>query len=177
MRKPVLTGVLFVLCSALFTQVPRLSGQTSSNGTVGGLVEDASKALIPGVGITLTNVQTNVVQKTLTNETGAYAFLSVPPGLYNVTAELLGFKTSVRNGVQVGTAAQVRVNFTLEIGERADRVEVAASSERALLETSPTVGDILPEYRIRQLPMATNNILDLLDILPGFEFGPPGFGG
>jgi Carboxypeptidase regulatory-like domain len=117
------------------------------------------------------------VLKALTNETGAYAFLSVPPGLYNVTAELLGFKTSVRSGVQIGTAAQVRVNFTLEIGERADRVEITASSELALIETSATVGDILPEYRIRQLPMATNNILDLLDILPGFEFGPPGFGG
>src|SRR4029453_2314477 len=144
MRKPVLTGVLFVLCSALFTQVPRLSGQTSSNGTVGGIVEDASKALIPGAGITLTNVQTNVVQKILTNGKGAYPFLGRPPGLYNVAAELFGFKTTVRSGVQVGTAAQVRVNFTLEIGERADRVEGAASSELALLETSATVGDVLP---------------------------------
>jgi hypothetical protein len=177
MRKLLLTGLLLVLCSALLLPVQRASAQTSSNGTLGGLVEDASKALIPGVGITLTNVQTNVVQKTLTNETGAYAFLSVPPGLYNVTAELLGFRTSVRNGVQIGTAAQVRVNFTLEIGERTDRVEITASTELALIETSATVGDILPEYRIRQLPMATNNILDLLDILPGFEFGPPGFGG
>jgi hypothetical protein len=177
MRKSVLTCVMFVLCSALCLQVHGASAQTSSNGTVGGIVEDLSKALIPGASITLTNVQTNIVQKTLTNETGAYTFLSVPPGLYNVTAELLGFKTAVRNGVQLGTAAQVRVNFTLEIGERTDRVEITASSELALLETSASVGDILPEYRIRQLPTATNNILDLLDILPGFEFGPPGFGG
>jgi hypothetical protein len=177
MRKPVFTSVLFVLCSALFLQVQRVPAQTSSNGTVGGIVEDPSKALIPGVGITLTNVQTNIVQKAVTNETGAYSFLSVPPGFYSVIAELPGFKTLVRSGVQIGTAAQVRVNFTLEIGERSDRVEITASSELALLETSASVGDILPEYRIRQLPMATNNILDLLDILPGFEFGPPGFGG
>ena len=177
MQKRAFSSAFFVLCSVVFLQVQWAWAQTSSNGTVGGIVEDASKALIPGVGITLTNVQTNVVQKTLSNETGAYTFLSVPPGLYNVTADLLGFKTAVRSGVQIGTAAQVRVNFTLEIGERSDRVEIVASSEMALLETSATVGDILPEYRIRQLPMATNNILDLLDILPGFEFGPPGFGG
>src|SRR5687767_3550740 len=158
MRKLLLTGAMFVLCNALFLPVQRVSAQTSSNGTLGGLVEDASKALIPGVGITLTNVETNVVQKTLSNETGAYSFLSVPPGLYSVTAELLGFKTAVRSGLQVGTAAQVRVNFSLELGERADRVEVTASSALALLETSASVGDILPEYRIRQLPMATNNI-------------------
>lgn len=177
MQNTVARGGLFLSCSVLLFQVPWASAQTSSNGTVGGIVEDGTKALIPGVGVTLTNVQTNVVQKALTNETGAYAFLSVPPGLYSVAADLLGFKTSVRTGVQVGTAAQIRVNFTLEIGERADTVEITASSELALLESSASVGDILPEYRIRQLPLATNNVLDLLDILPGFEFGPPGFGG
>ena len=67
MRKLLLTGAMFVFCNALFLPVQRVSAQTSSSGTLGGLVEDSSKALIPGVGITLTNVQTNVVQKTLTN--------------------------------------------------------------------------------------------------------------
>jgi len=70
----------------------------TSNGQVGGVVQDPSKALIPGVSVTLRNVDTGVTTTQVTNESGAYNFASVPPGTYQVTGTLPGFKTSVTNG-------------------------------------------------------------------------------
>jgi len=60
------------------------------NTSIGGIVEDASQALIPGVTITATNTQTGVVSTTVTNESGAYNFPAILPGIYKLTASLPG---------------------------------------------------------------------------------------
>ena len=73
----------------------------AQNQQIGGTVEDSSKALIPGVTITLLNTGTGVTSTQITNESGVYTFPSVAAGTYNVTAALPGFKTSVQSGVQV----------------------------------------------------------------------------
>jgi hypothetical protein len=116
--------------TALSCSILALTGNAiaqTSNGQVGGVVQDPSKALIPGVSVTLRNVDTGVTTTQVTNESGAYNFPSVPPGTYQVTGALPGFKTSVTNGVIVGTAAQVRINLTLEIGTIDSKVEVSIS--------------------------------------------------
>src|SRR6187399_2766976 len=111
MKRILLLTVFF--CSIL--SVDNLFGQ-ASNGQVGGTVQDASKALIPGVTVTLTNKATGVADTRLTNEAGAYNFPSVLPGTYTVAASLTGFKTSNADGLVVNTGAQVRWNFNLEVG-------------------------------------------------------------
>src|SRR5205814_705924 len=89
--------------------------QTGS-GQVGGIVQDSTKALVPGVSVTLTNTDTGVVNTQVSNETGAYNFVSVQPGNYKLVAELPGFKQAVANDLKVGPNAQVRWDFTLEVG-------------------------------------------------------------
>src|SRR5437867_12419501 len=89
--------------------------QTGS-GQVGGIVQDSTKALVPGVSVTLTNTDTGVVNTQISNETGAYNFVSVQPGNYKLVAELPGFKQAVANDLKVGPNAQVRWDFTLEVG-------------------------------------------------------------
>jgi carboxypeptidase family protein len=65
----------------------------TSNSTIGGTVGDFTGALIPGVTVTAANIQTGIVNNTLTNESGAYQFASLQPGTYKLTAELPGFRT------------------------------------------------------------------------------------
>ena len=76
------------------------------NTSIGGIVEDASDALIPGVTITATNTQTGVVSTTVTNESGAYNFPAILPGIYKLTASLPGFKPVTYN--EVNLSRQVR---------------------------------------------------------------------
>ena len=95
--------------------LPSLLLSQSSNATVGGTVADATGALIPGVTITATNNATGVVTSVISNEAGAYNIASLLPGRYKVSAALPGFQTQTYSDVQLGNAAQVRLNFTLTV--------------------------------------------------------------
>src|SRR3989475_2896381 len=106
MRKCLYTAI--VLCCVLSTYT---SAQTA-NATVGGIVADATGALIPGVTVTATNTATGIVSTVLTNEAGAYQFASLQPGAYKISAELSGFQIQTFTDVQLGGAQQVRLNFT-----------------------------------------------------------------
>lgn len=141
----------------------------TGNGQLGGIVQDPSNALIPGVSITLTNTGTGITATQISNESGSYNFASVQPGVYTVTASLPGFKTFTATNVQVGTSAQVRVNVNLEVGSVDSKVEVSISQEALLTESSASVGDVLPAQRALDLPVVGNDIIDLVRILPGYR--------
>src|SRR5437660_362429 len=143
-RSPI---ILTLLCLAFSAQ---LFGQ-SSNATLSGTVSDAAKALIPGVTITATNTETGVVSMGVTNETGTYNLPGLLPGLYNVTGELPGFQTQNFTGVRLGNAAQVRLNFTLQVASVNTAVEVTVAADQLLIESTSSVGAVLPEKTLRDL--------------------------
>src|SRR5262247_3026020 len=134
----------------------------TTNATLGGTVSDASRALIPGVTVTATNTQTGIVTTVVTNEAGAYNFPSLQTGVYKVTAELVGFQTQTYTDVTLGVSQQVRLNFTLQVGTQSQSVEVNVAADTLIATTSASVGTVLPEYKVRDLPLASRNILDLV---------------
>src|SRR2546426_10656881 len=161
-----------LLCLTVSTQA---FGQ-SSNAALSGTVSDAAKALIPGVNITATNTETGIVSMGLTNETGTYNIPSLLPGVYKVTAELPGFQTRTFTDVRLGNAAQIRLNFTLEVASLNTTVEVTASAERLLLESTSSVGAVLPEKTVRDLPsvgVMGSDVVDLVRTLPGISLTDP----
>ena len=141
----------------------------TTNATLGGTVSDSTRALIPGVTVTATNTQTGIVTTIVTNETGAYQFASLQTGIYKVTAELPGFQTQVYNDVTLGVSQQVRLNFTLQIGTQAQSVEVSVAADTLIATTSSSVGSVLPEYKLRDLPLSTRNALDLVATTAGTD--------
>src|SRR2546425_4668474 len=160
-----LLGAGFLASFVLFTNA---FAQTT-NATLGGTASDASRALIPGVTVTATNTQTGIVSTAVTNETGAYNFPSLQTGIYKVTAELAGFQTQTYNEVTLGVSQQVRLNFTLQVGSQTQSVEVSVQADTLIATTSASVGVVFPEYRIRDLPLTTRNILDLIGAAPGAQ--------
>ncbi len=139
-----------------------LAAQTS-NATLGGTVADASGALIPGVEVTARNGATGIVNTTITNEAGAYQFPSLQTGAYQVSAALAGFQTATNNNVTLGGSGQVRLNFILRVGDIATTVDVTADiSAGALLTTSSSIGTVLPDMQVRELPTGDRNVLELL---------------
>ena len=85
------------------------------NSTVSGTVEDTHKALIPGVTITATNIQTGVETKTISNDTGSYNFPALVPGTYRIKAELMGFNTKTVSSIELAAGLSFRQNFVLDI--------------------------------------------------------------
>jgi Carboxypeptidase regulatory-like domain len=167
MRRPILVAaisIMLVLSGNGFSQ--------SSSASLSGTVSDAAKALIPGVTITATNVETGVISTGLTNESGTYNVPSLLPGVYKVTAELPGFQTQTFTDVRLGNAAQVRLNFTLNVASLNTTVEVTASAERLLLESTSSVGGVLPETTVQNLPVVGamgNDVLTQVRTLPGLN--------
>src|SRR3989441_3827160 len=160
-----LLGAGFLASFVLFTNA---FAQTT-NATLGGTVSDATRALIPGVTVTATNTQTGIVSTTITNETGAYNFPSLQTGVYKVTAELAGFQAQTYNDVTLGVSQQVRLNFTLQVGTQAQSVEVSVAADTLIATTSSSVGAVLPEYKLRDLPLSTRNALDLVATTAGTQ--------
>jgi hypothetical protein len=140
------------------------------NAVVGGTVSDPSKALIPGVTVTATNTGTGIVNSTVTNESGAYQFPALQPGTYKVTAELPGFQTQTLTDVALGGAQQVTLNFVLQVAAAAgQQVEVTVSADTVLATSSNSIGTVLPEYKLRDLPALTGNVLNLVSNVPGVQ--------
>ncbi len=157
MRKLLITGaglLCLVFSVGAFAQ--------TSNATLGGTVSDSTGASIPGVAITATNVATGIVNTVLTNEVGAYQFASLQTGTYKVTGELAGFRTQTYNEVLLGISQQVRLNFTLQVGSVAQSVDVTVAADTLIATSSSSVGTVLPEYKVRDLPLGGRNVMDLL---------------
>jgi hypothetical protein len=161
--RTVCAAAVLLLCFAS----PVLS--QTSNATLGGTVADRTGALIPGVTITATNTQTGIVNSVVTNETGTYQFASLQTGTYRVSSELPGFQPQVYNEVILGVGQQVRLNFTLQVGGLTETVEVSVAADTLLATSSSSIGSVLPEYKVRDLPLQGHNVLDLVRTVPGVQ--------
>src|SRR5262245_37491907 len=106
MRAPKLSVVIMLVC--FFTGV---SSAQEFTGNIVGRIGDASGALLAGVTVTLKSPAIQGVRTAVTDETGNYRFILLPPGTFSVTYELPGFRTLIREGVIV----QVGVTTTLNI--------------------------------------------------------------
>jgi hypothetical protein len=138
---------MFVFAAAVFAQETR--------GTINGHVLDEQGGAMPGVSVTVTNVDTNVSTTLTTNSTGYYQAQLLLPGNYRVSAELQGFKTSVRSGIILSVAQQSTVDVTLGVGAVSETVTV--SGEAPILETGVlTTGQNLDRRSVESLPMFSN---------------------
>jgi hypothetical protein len=139
----------------------------AQNAQLGGIVSDQSGALLPGVTVAATNTATGVLTTTISNDSGAYSFPSLQPGRsYTVSASLTGFNTSTFTGIDLGPIA-VRRDFKLQLSTTVTTVEVSAETVNAIAASSASVGDVLSESRVSSLPLVGNNVLNLLNVLPG----------
>jgi hypothetical protein len=144
-------------------------------GEITGLVTDASGAVLSGAAVTLTNTNTNAVRKTTSTDAGVYAFPSVPPGSYSVTAEVTGFKTWLSQPFQVQVQQSVRLDIALQVGQTSEKIEVAATV--ALLQSeNASVGSVIENKVVTELPLNGRNYLNLAALSPNVNTLSPSAG-
>ncbi len=148
---------LFVML--LFPFAPALICQTL--GEITGRFSDQSGAGVANTTLTLTNTATNAVRSTVSTESGDYTFPSVPPGFYNLKTEHPGFKTAASNGVEVQVQQTVRLDFTLQIGQVSESIEVSASADLLQAENA-SVGTVIENKGIIELPLNGREYLNLV---------------
>src|SRR5881628_1154325 len=156
-RLSVCLAIVFV-CSAT---IPALA----QNAALVGTVRDAQQALIPGVMVTLQNLDTGIELTTMTNELGNYQFPTVRPGNYSVRVELSGFRRFVQN-ITLAVNERGRIDATLQVG--AISAEVTVQETTTVVQTeSSALGDVVENKKIVDIPLNGRFFLDLALLTAG----------
>ena len=143
-------------------------------GTITGEVKDTTGAALPGATVTAQNIGTNAVRTQQSNDVGAYTFPAMPPGTYLVKAELDGFRIA-QNRVELHVEETLRVSLTLEIGGITETTEVTALTSLITTENA-TVGTVIENRRIVELPLNGRNYLSLIALSPNVSASFAGAG-
>jgi hypothetical protein len=157
--------LFFALIIALVC-CPALLRAQGTSATVTGFVNDGSGAQIAGATVTFVNSGTNTPVTATTNGGGSYRISGLLPGNYRSTVTMTGFKTSVREGIELHLEDAVSINYTLDVGEISETVTVDASA--GTLETSsPTVSQIIEGRQVEDSPLSGRNAMNLVALTPG----------
>src|SRR5437879_6078473 len=155
----------------LLAIVAPVHAQTPS-GEISGTVVDSSGLPVPGVTVTLTNPATNVVRVVQTNEVGLYVISAIPPGTYDLKAELIGFRPVERQGLVVQVGSANRVAFTMDVGSVSEALTVVAHAPLIQTENA-AISTVIENRAIVELPLNGRNYLQLASLIPGATTNGP----
>lgn len=152
-----------VMATALVGPAAVFAQATSS---VAGTVSDDSGAVIPGATVTLSATWTGVERSTATDERGRFQYLQAAPGAYTLEVAMADFRTEVVTDVELLVDTPLTLDVTLAVGDVSEVVTVEADPT-SLNTTDATVGNAFNEIKVRQLPLLTRNVVELMSLQTG----------
>jgi hypothetical protein len=161
---------LLVCLGMLLLLVPLAALAQDARGTIVGRVTDGTGATAPGVEVRATNASTGVVAVSKTNDSGNYSIPYLVPGTYTVSTEMTGFKKFIRENILVRVNDSIELNVQLSVGDVAESVEVTAESP-LLATTDSTLGQVVDERRVLELPLFSGNAMEFILLAPGTTNG------
>ena len=160
------------LVSMLLAFLPGLCLAQNESATLSGRVSDPIGAAVVGAEVVLTNVDTNVEQRTKTNSAGLYVFTGVHSGTYRVAAGSPGFKTLIKENLTLHVQDEIAENFSLSLGAVAETVTVNANDIH-LNTTDGSVGTVVDQSYVANMPLNGRSFQDLILLTPGVVTQPP----
>src|SRR6266850_6173226 len=161
-HRQALLVVLF--CSFVFSTCSLLYGQ--ANGSFSGTVTDKTGSVISGATVRVTSQGTGVVRETKTDDTGHYLIPLLPVAFYTMHVESQGFQAAEQKDLRLQVDEHRELNFALAPASVTTTVEVSAS-EVAVQTTDPTLGQVITEQQVAQLPLNGRNFVQLATLTPG----------
>jgi hypothetical protein len=151
---------------ALVVFAPAFANAQVATAELSGSVLDASGAVVTNANVTATNRSTNVARKTVSDSSGNYRITLLPPGTYDVSVEATGFRKLVRTGITLEINQQARLDLTLEVGQVTEVTEVNAQAP-LLQSDSSSLGTVVNQKLVNQLPLNGRNFIQLATLSPG----------
>ena len=160
---------IFVGCFVFGVTCADVWGQATAQ--ISGTARDQSGAVLPGVEIRATQIETSITRDTVTNETGSYVLPELPLGPYRLEAALVGFRSFVQSGITLQDNDTTTFNVRLEVGGVNEIVEVEAAA--AQVDTStPTLKQVVDSARLVELPLNGRNAAQLTLLVAGAVNAP-----
>ena len=142
-------------------------------GTILGTVTDSSGAVIRGARVTVREVSTGLTRSELTNDAGEYSIPQLPAGHYSIVVEAPNFKKTELTGIELQVDDRLRRDVTLTVGQVTEVVAVEASAP-VVSTDSATVGNVVDNKKVTELPLNGRNFLQLNLLVPGANQGVKG---
>ncbi|HYR43297.1 MAG TPA: TonB-dependent receptor [Terriglobia bacterium] len=158
-RVRLLSGIVSVLFMAAV-----LLGQATSS--LRGTVTDSQGGVIGGAVLDLVGEQTGFKRSVVTDETGVYQFAQVPPGTYVLIAQMKGFAVVTSSGIRLLVDTPTRLDIKMEVATVAESVNVMAEVS-AINAVDSSIGNAFNQTQVRELPLQTRNVVELLSLQPG----------
>jgi hypothetical protein len=152
-----LAACLLLAAAPAFAQFDR--------GSISGTVKDQSGAVVPGVTVTATNLQTQAPRVVVTDSSGFFTFPNLQAGKYSLAVELEGFKKVFRDNVPLDAAGALTLDFTLEAGAVSEQVTVTA--EQPPLQTDVALRKTVESKDMEQIPFAGRNPIGVAGLKAG----------
>jgi hypothetical protein len=149
--------LLFVLAGGAMAQ--------ETTATVTGQVTDSAGAVVADAEVTLTNLGTRETRTTKSGDDGYYSLTFIVPGFYDLSIKAQGFKEHQRKAIELFVNDRKTLNVSLEPGAVTESVLVTA--ETPIIQSAPTVGDVIDNARVVELPLNNRNFTQLVNLVPG----------
>jgi hypothetical protein len=160
-RRVSIAALLFALIAAA---IPAAAQTT--NGVISGIVSDAQGGVLPGVTVTGRNIETGITRTVVTESDGRYRLAALPPGRYEMRAELQGFGTANVPEMTLLTGTELTRNVTMQVQGLNESVTV--TGEAPIVEvTKSEVSGVITQDQMQNLPLATRQPMDLALLMPG----------
>src|SRR5579864_7723381 len=155
---------LAVLAASILICAPHLYPQATAS--LRGTISDPLGAVIPEAVVTLINLGNSSTRQIATDKTGQYQFLQMPPGTYRIIVEKPGFSKVSEDNVVLQVNTPSTLDLRMEVGQTSETVTV--TTEATTINTvDASVGNNFSERQVRQLPLQTRNVVELLSLQPG----------
>ena len=153
--------VMFISLFALVFGATGAAMAQTATGQITGLVKDASGGVLAKARVKVDSALTGLTRETTTNEEGTYVFPLLPVGVYSVTVEQQGFRAARKTNVSINVDQIVRADFDMTVGDISAVVEVESGAVALDSETA-SIGQIVSQRQVTQLPLNGRNFLQLL---------------
>jgi hypothetical protein len=155
---------------ALFLALLLLTSATSvmaqeTTATINGQVLDQSGAAVSGAEVKVTSLKTQETRTTTTGDDGYYTLTFITPGLYDFSVKVQGFKEFLNRSIELLVNDRKTINVQLEAGAVSEMVSVTA--EAPIVQSTPTVGDVVDNRKVVEIPLNNRNFLQLITLVPG----------
>ncbi len=160
----------FVLGGTVLAIGLGLGGRTAyaqNTGSIFGSVADQSGAVVPGATVTVADTEHGVNRSVKTNASGEYQLTTLPVGTYILTVDVTTFATAVITDIKVDVASNIKEQIVLQPGNKGETVTVEDTSGSAIDANSATLGTLIDQRLIEDLPIDGHNVVALAALLPG----------
>ena len=164
-------SICLVVASACCVGASPAYAQTAA-GEITGVVHDQVGAAVPGATITVTETRTNLQRVVVSTRDGVYTAASLAPGEYRLDVELAGFKPMRREGIRLATGEKARIDFDLSVGDIREQVTVVAADAPIVRAETASLGTVVENEQVVQLPLNGRLFIMLAAIAPGVALPP-----